>query len=274
MSALREAIINQKNAGQKAMGIFVTSGYPNKADTVDILKAIAENGADFLELGMPFSDPLAEGTPIQKSSERALGNGLKMSDTLSFAKTYSEQSNVPILLMGYINPIMRFGMSNFCETARSCGVKGLIIPDLPPGESEALSTLCKAHQLDLIHLIAPNTADDRVKAIDELSSGFVYAVSITGLTGSALNSENSPEAYLRASAAKVVENPLMVGFGINSHEKAMRMSKDVDGFIVGSAVIKKIESLWENEDLSKEERLNELGKFVHDLKFGSTKENN
>jgi len=269
MSALREAILKEKEKGRKAMGIFVTSGFPEKSATVEILKTIAEHGADFLELGMPFSDPLAEGTPIQKSSERALGNGLKMKDTLAFAKSFAEQSDIPLLLMGYINPIMRYGMSNFCETARSCGVKGLIIPDLPPGESDALSKSCKTNGLDLIHLIAPNTSDDRVRQIDELSSGFVYAVSITGLTGSALKGNNNIESYLKSSTEKVRENPLMVGFGIDSHEKAMSLSKDVDGFIVGSAVINKIETLWDDKDLSADKRFEELGQFIHDLKFGS-----
>ncbi len=268
MSALRTAIDAEIEEGRKAMGIFVTSGFPEKESTLDILLTIAQNGADFVELGMPFSDPLAEGTPIQKSSERALSNGIKMAETLEFARGFSKASNVPLLLMGYVNPLMRFGLSNFCEAARSSGVKGLIIPDLPPEESQELAQLCKLNELDLIHLIAPNTSDERIKNIDLVSSGFVYAVSITGLTGSALNSSSKIADYLKASKLKVTKNRLLVGFGINSHEWAMSISEPVDGFIVGSAVIQKLESLWDDASLAHEEKLKELGSFIKDLKHG------
>jgi len=191
-----------------------------------------------------------------------------MDKTLEYAKAFSQASDVPLILMGYINPIMRYGLSNFCEKARSCGVKGLIIPDLPPGESGRLSDLCKTNDLDLIHLIAPNTSNDRVLDIDAKSSGFVYAVSITGLTGSALDQRSSIGEYLSSAKTAVKNNPLLVGFGIDSHEKAQELSASVDGFIVGSAVIRKIEELWSDEDKAKDEKLTELGKFIHLLKYG------
>ncbi len=258
-----------KQRDEKAMGIFVTNGFPTREATLPILEAIDDAGADFIELGMPFSDPLAEGLPIQQSSEVALKNGVTMKDAFSVVKEFRKNRDTPILLMGYLNPVFRYGISNFCRDAHSSGVDGLILPDLPPEESEIIREAAEAHNLDLVFLIAPNTPDERIVKTDELATAFVYAVSMTGLTGTAINGMDAVSGYLQRANSLVQHNPLMVGFGIKSFDDAMRLSQQTDGFIVGSAVIKLIEKLWQDASLSNQERLGQLTAFVRQLKYGN-----
>ncbi|MFK7845856.1 MAG: tryptophan synthase subunit alpha [Rhodothermales bacterium] len=258
-----------KQRDEKAMGIFVTNGFPTREATLPILEAIDDAGADFIELGMPFSDPLAEGLPIQQSSEVALKNGTTMKDAFSVVKAFRKNRDTPLLLMGYLNPVFRYGVSNFCRDAHSSGVDGLILPDLPPEESEIIQEAAEAHNLDLVFLIAPNTPDERITKTDELASAFVYAVSMTGLTGTAINGMDEVSGYLKRAKSLVQHNPLMVGFGIKSFEDATRLSQQTDGFIVGSAVIKLIEKLWQDASLSNQDRLEQLSAFVQQLKYGN-----
>ena len=263
MAQLAQLFSNLKAKNQKACGIFITNGFPNPQATLPILQCIADNGADFIELGMPFSDPLAEGLPIQQSSERALRQGVKMADAFTVAKAFTASRNTPLLLMGYFNPILCYGISKFCQDAKDAGVCGLILPDLPPAESTELLTEAHKVGLDVINLIAPNTADERILFIDSVSSGFVYAVSITGLTGTAISAD-AVSNYLKR-VRPLVKNPLLVGFGIKSGEDAKRLSEHTDGFIVGSAVINLAETLWDNPSLNDDERLNQLGEFIKSL---------
>ena len=187
MSRLADTLNSLKERDEKAMGLFLTNGFPNPHDTLPILKALDAGGADFIELGMPFSDPLAEGLPIQRSSTRALSHGVTMDDAFQTAAQFRTQSETPLLMMGYINPIFRYGVSNFCRVARSSGVDGLILPDLPPEESRLVAEHAEQAGLAMVYLIAPNTSDERIAEIDARASGFVYAVTITGLTGSGLD---------------------------------------------------------------------------------------
>ncbi len=267
-SRIRQKLAAVQQLNQKAMGIFVTNGFPTPDATLSILKEIDKAGADFIELGMPFSDPLAEGLPIQQSSEQALQNGVTMKDAFLVAENFRKDSETPLLLMGYLNPVFHYGVSNFCRDARSSGVDGLILPDLPPEESHLIKEAADAHQLNLVFLVAPNTPDERIIKTDELSSAFVYAVSMTGLTGSAINAMDAVSAYLQRAKSLVKQNPLMVGFGIKSFEDAMRLSQHTDGFIVGSAVIKLLKSLWEGASLAPHDRLEQLHAFVNGLKYG------
>ncbi len=256
---------------EKAMGLFLTNGFPTPADTLPILQALDAGGADFIELGMPFSDPLAEGLPIQRSSARALGHGVKMEDAFRTAEEFRAKSETPLLLMGYINPILRYGVSNFCRAARSSGVDGLILPDLPPEERGLVADHAQEAGLAMVYLIAPNTADDRIAEIDALASGFVYAVSITGITGSGLDDRlDAVAAYLQRARRLVQRNPVLVGFGIKTHTDAMRLSRHTDGFIVGSALIRLIERLWDDAALTPDERLAQVRAFAHTLKYGGT----
>ena len=248
------------------MGLFLTNGFPDLDATVPLLHALVAGGADFLELGMPFSDPLAEGLPIQRSSARALAGGVQMDDAFRTAHAFRQTSDIPLVLMGYINPILQYGVSNFCAAAHSSGVDGLIIPDLPPEEAGLITASAKAHHLDTIFLVAPNTTRERMQMIDRLSSGFVYAVSVTGITGAALAHRMAAlEPYLARVRTAIRRNPLLVGFGIKTQRDAQRLCRHTDGFIVGSALVDVIEGLWNDPSLSMHRRLHAVQRFAQDL---------
>lgn len=251
------------------MGLFLTDGFPNPDATVPLLHALDRGGVDFIELGMPFSDPLAEGRPIQEASARALAHGVQMRDTFRRAETFRSESDTPLLLMGYVNPVLKYGVEAFCRDAAAAGVDGLILPDLPPEESAALTEAAADQGLDLVFLIAPNSSDDRVRAVDRRATGFVYAVSVTGLTGSDLDGTPSVDAYLQRARSLVEDNPLLVGFGIKSHEDAMQLSRHTDGFIVGSALINHCAELWDDDALDRAARLDAVETFARRLKYGS-----
>ncbi|MCS3750241.1 tryptophan synthase alpha chain [Salinibacter ruber] len=254
---------------EKAMGLFLTDGFPNPDATVPLLHAIDRGGADFIELGMPFSDPLAEGRPIQRASAQALSHGVTLPDTLRTVEAFREDSDTPLLLMGYVNPVFKYGVDAFCRDAAEAGVDGLILPDLPPQESDALCDAAAAHGLELVFLIAPNTSDERIRVVDERATGFVYAVSVTGLTGSDLAETPSVDEYLMHARDFVAQNPLLVGFGIKTHDDAMELSRHTDGFIVGSALINRVEALWEDPERSTTDRLDTVEGFARHLKSGT-----
>ncbi len=268
MSRLHDTLAAARARGDKAMGLFLTNGFPAPEHTLPLLRALDESGADFIELGMPFSDPLAEGLPIQRSSARALRHGVTLDDALRTAAAFRAGSETPLLLMGYVNPIYRYGVGNFCEAARSSGVDGLILPDLPPEESDLIETEAARVGLPLVYLVAPNTPEERVEAIDARTNAFVYAVSITGLTGTGLGQVDAVEAYLERTRRLVRRNPLLVGFGIRNHADAARLSRHTDGFIVGSALVTLVEQLWEDPTCSDADRLDAVRRFVRELKLG------
>jgi tryptophan synthase alpha chain len=269
MSRLSDTLATLRSRGEKAAGLFLTNGFPHPSDTLDVLHAVDRGGADFIELGMPFSDPLAEGLPIQRSSARALSHGVKMADAFETAEQFRAESDTPVVLMGYINPLLRYGVEAFCRDAAQSGVDGLILPDVPPEESGLIQEAAAGAGLDLIFLIAPNSSDERIQRIDELATGFVYAVSVTGLTGSTIDGRPGVQDYLQRARALVQQNPLLVGFGIKSHDDAMRMSQHTDGFIVGSALIEHVEQLWDDGALDAAARIDGVERFVHTLTRGS-----
>ena len=250
------------------MGLFLTSGFPAPDATLPILRAVDDAGADFIELGMPFSDPVAEGLPIQQASERALAQGATMAATFETAAAFRSQSDTPLVLMGYANPVMRYGPGDFCADAASVGVDGLILPDLPPEEAGEVEAAAARHHLSVTHLVAPNTADARVELVDARSTGFVYAVSVTGLTGSGLGAADATDAYLRRVRG-LVDQPLMVGFGIKTGADAARLAAHTDGFIVGSALIRQAEALWDDPDLTDSARLDQIAGWARSLKTGA-----
>lgn len=269
MSSRFEAVVDAARAEKRKLaGIFLTNGFPDLESSREILRAVDEGGADFVELGMPFSDPLAEGLPIQRSSARALAGGVRMIDTLETAAHFRARSETPLFLMGYVNPILRYGVSNFFADAASSGVDGLIIPDLPPGASTDIPEAADRERLGLVHLIAPNTADERIREVDRASTAFVYAVSVTGLTGSAIKTTDAVQDYLRRARSLVTRNPLLVGFGIKTRDEAVRLSAHTDGFIVGSALIQRVDELWGSTGLSREERLSAVTSYVEGLRGG------
>lgn len=265
---LRTALAAARARDEKAMGLFLTNGFPHPEATLPILQAIDDAGADFIELGMPFSDPLAEGLPIQRASERALRHGVTMADAFRTAEAFRAGSATPLLLMGYVNPVLRYGARDFCRDAAAAGVDGLILPDLPPEEADLIQHEADAAGLGLVFLVAPNTPEARVRLVDERASAFVYAVSVAGLTGSKIGGFDGISAYLERVRGLIHNNPLLVGFGIETNADARRLSAHTDGFIVGSALIRLAERLWDDDARSEPERLAGLRTFARDLKHG------
>lgn len=267
MNPLRDRLDALRRSGQTAMGLFLTSGFPDPASTGPLLDALVRGGADFVELGMPFSDPLAEGLPIQRASARALGHGVRMADAFATAHAFTAaHPDVPLVLMGYYNPVLQYGLDRFCADAAAAGVAGLILPDLPPEESGALEDAAQAHGLGLTFLVAPNTPEARVEAVAARSTGFVYAVSTPGLTGQTLTGHDAIGAYLDRARALAGEVPLLVGFGIRTQGDAARLAAHADGFIVGTALIETVERLWDDTALSPDERLAAVEAFVRGLR--------
>ena len=254
--------------GEKAVGLFLTCGFPSPDATSAILDTIAEAGSDFVELGMPFSDPIAEGIPIQRSSEIALRNGVTLQTVLETAEAFKLKHKTPLVLMGYANPIHRYGVNEFCRDAAAAGVDGLILADLSIEASSLIEEPAASSGLELVHLVAPSTPTERVAEIDTRATGFVYAVSTSGLTGDSLDDLAPIQSYLSRLRETVVSNPLLVGFGIDRHDLGMKLSQHTDGFIVGSALIRKIEQLWEQPALSEIDRLSEVARFTVGLKSG------
>lgn len=219
--------------------IFFTAGYPTLADSERIGRELVRSGADILELGLPFSDPVADGPVIQRSSQVALEQGFVLGQVFDVARAIREESDtVPIVLMGYINPVLQYGLERFVTEACEAGVDGFIFPDFPPKEArETLGSQCAAAGLDLIFLVAPNTPDVRIAELDNLSSGFLYAVSSLAITGSNAGSTEAVVDYLQRVKANLRKNPVMVGFGIRNGDDVRALAPFCDGVIVGSAFL-------------------------------------
>jgi tryptophan synthase alpha chain len=236
MNRIDRKFQNLRSAKEKALAVFVTAGYPRVDSTAAIIRALEEGGADLVELGMPYSDPLADGPVIQQSSAAALANGVTLESILADVRMIRSSSDLPIVLMGYLNPILRFGEESFFLQAAAAGVDGMILPEIPLEEFGRFSDLLQAQDLAGILLVTPATGGDRIRAIDEKSSGFLYCVSTTGVTG--MHGGNGVDDYLKRVRDHVRKNPLMVGFGIATPDDARRFGTSVDGVIVGSAFIR------------------------------------
>jgi len=261
-----ESLFEKKDDKEKVMSLFMTAGYPDINSTAELVIGFEKNGADIIELGMPFSDPLADGPTIQEASNVAIKNGITMDGIFDIVKKIRETSQIPVILMGYINPVFRYGVEKFCKKAEQAGVDGLIIPDAPIEESGLLSEHAKVHGLHMIYLVAPNTSSERMKQIDEKSDGFVYCVSVTGVTGARDGDEvaQSVQRFISRVKENVKKNPKLVGFGIKNHNDAMKISDDLDGFIVGSALIENIRSNYPDDGWKQK-----LFSFVNNLKYGN-----
>jgi len=260
-------LFHDRKGDSKVMSLFLTAGYPEPEATADLILGFEKNGAELIELGMPFSDPLADGPTIQYSSNKALENGITMNGIFEMVREARTQSDIPIILMGYVNPVMRYGVESFCEKASEAGVDGLIIPDIPVDESLPLQEQAAKHELAMVYLVAPNTSEERMRLIDQKSEGFVYCVSVTGVTGARDGEEvsQSVNRFIERVKKNVTRNPKMVGFGIRSHEDAMTIARDMEGFIVGSALIDVIRKHYPEKGWK-----DEVFAFVRSLKYGST----
>ncbi len=239
MSRLKELFVSKKS---KVLNVYCTAGFPELNSTIKIMQALETNGANIIELGMPYSDPLADGPVIQASGNIALANGMTIKVLFDQLKDLRKTVTVPVILMGYMNPVIQYGFEKFCSEAASVGVDGLILPDLPEHEFEIeFGAIIKKNGLDFIFLVTPETSEERLRKLDSLSTGFLYAVSSSATTGSDKDF-NAVEKYLLRLQGMNLKNPVLVGFGIKDKETFESASKYSNGAIIGTAFIKALEN--------------------------------
>lgn len=231
--------INQKlQENKKILSIYFSAGYPNLNDTVQIIQDLEKNGIDMIEIGLPFSDPLADGPTIQASSTQALHNGMTTQVLFDQLKDIRKTVNIPLVIMGYFNPMLQYGVEKFCVTCAEIGIDGLIIPDLPVDVyADEYKAIFEKYGLKNIFLITPQTSDERIHFIDSVSDGFIYMVSSASVTGSSAGFGNTQEAYFQRIAQMNLKNPQVIGFGINNSETFQQATQFAKGAIIGSAFI-------------------------------------
>ena len=247
-----------KNRGQAALIPFIVAGDPDLETTEALVLKMAESGADIIELGVPFSDPIADGPIIQAASQRALQNGVNLRDIFRLTERL-KGIDIPLVLMTYFNPVFCFGLKDFAEGCQKSGVDGVIIPDLPPEEAESWIQEARRMGIDTIFLVAPTSPPERIRLVSRCSRGFIYYVSVTGITGTR---ENLPgELQIPVKRIKEIsQKPVAVGFGISTPEQAKTVSRFADGVIIGSAIIKII-----GENLKIPDMIDRVGDFVSSL---------
>lgn len=224
---------------KRILSIYYTAGYPTLDSTLDIAESLEKAGVDFLEIGFPYSDPVADGPVIQHSSEVALKNGMTLAKLFEQLKALRQRVTIPVLLMGYVNPVLQYGVERFCRDCKEVGVDGIIVPDLPMYEYEALyQPVFKEHELSNIFLVTPQTAEARIRKIDELSTGFIYLLSSSATTGKNLAVSENTDAYFARIQGMKLNNPVVIGFGISDHPTFIRATDYADGAIVGSAFVR------------------------------------
>ena len=239
MSRIKQLFQNKKNG---ILNVYCTAGFPELNSTIPIMQALQESGVDIIELGMPYSDPLADGPVIQGSSAKALQNGMSISVLFDQLESFREIIQVPVVLMGYINPLLQYGFEKFCSKAAAVGIDGLIIPDIPIYEFEKeYGAIVRKYGLDFTFLVTPETSKERIQKLDSLSSGFLYAVSSSSLTGSDKDF-SIMEDYLQRFQTLGLQNPVLVGFGIKDKSSFKKACQFTNGGIIGSAFIKALEN--------------------------------
>lgn len=228
---------------ENILSVYFTAGHPNLNDTVEIIQQLEKNGVDLIEIGMPFSDPTADGPTIQRSSETALKNGMSLKLLFKQLKNIRETVKIPLIMMGYINPVYQFGVEKFCEKCAETGIDGLILPDLPLDEYEALyKPIFEKFNLHNILLITPQTSEQRIREIDAASTGFIYMVSSSSTTGTGKKVEDFQREYFERIQSMNLKNPRLIGFGISDRATFENACKYASGAIIGSAFVKTIES--------------------------------
>ena len=267
LSKVDEKFNELKNNKKIALMPFIMAGDPNIEKSSEILLKLQENGADLIELGIPYSDPLADGPIIQLSASRALKSGTTPKKVISLLESLKGKLNIPVILFTYLNPLLCFGFENFCEMAYKAGVSGLIIPDLPLEEACKFTSIVSAHSMDLILLVAPTTPFERMKKISNYTKGFTYLVSVTGVTGERNKIENRVENLI-SKLKEINTNPIAVGFGISTPEHVSKVREwGADGVIIGSAFVKRISSS------SEKDVVNEVGIFCKDMRLAADQKN-
>ncbi len=232
------------------LSVYFTAGFPALNDTNSIIQELETAGVDMLEIGMPFSDPLADGPTIQRSSEIALKNGMTIKTLFGQLKKRTSGSDMPLVLMGYLNPVLQYGMEAFCKDASALGISGVILPDLPFQEyQDEYRFIFERYDLKNIFLITPQTSEARIRMIDENSSGFIYVVSSASTTGAKNEIDDSQEQYFKRINGMKLKNPTVIGFGIHDHQSFAKACEYANGAIIGSAFIKAIDG---SNDLKKD----------------------
>ncbi|MEW6661389.1 MAG: tryptophan synthase subunit alpha [Bacillota bacterium] len=265
MSKITQTFKNLKLKGQKALIPYVSCGDPSLEFTEKLVLKLADAGADIIELGIPYSDPVADGPTIQKAAQRALAGGISLEKIFGLVASLRERIQTPLILMTYFNPIYRYGLEKFVFRALQARVDGIIVPDLPPEEAGTLKEITNSANMDLIFLVAPTSTDHRMKKIGVLASGFIYCVSVTGVTGSRENIASGLDTFLKRVRSHT-DLPLAVGFGISSPETARQAAQVADGVIVGSSIIELIEKNLDLINSAPEIVIDEVCSYVASLK--------
>lgn len=251
MSRINQVFLSLEEQGKKALIPYITAGDPHPSVTVSMMHTLVDAGADIIELGIPFSDPMADGPTIQLACERALEHGTSLRDVLVMVSEFRQQDKTtPVVLMGYLNPVEAMGYATFVKAAVEAGVDGVLMVDLPPEEAADVADLFHTAELDMIYLIAPTTTDQRIQSIGQSGSGYVYYVSLKGVTGSSALDVNDVERNLQR-IRQYVDIPVGVGFGIQNGETAAAVGNISDGVIVGSAIVNRIADNADNPEVAK-----------------------
>ena len=260
LSKINQKFLELNKINKLALMPFIMAGDPNIETTSEILLKLQEKGADLIELGIPYSDPLADGPIIQVSASRALKSGTSIKKVIKLLESIKKRLHIPIILFTYFNPLLKFGFEKFCNLASKAGVAGLIIPDLPLEEAYKFSKITNIYSIDLILLVAPTTPFERMKIISKYTRGFTYLVSVTGVTGERNKMGNRVENLI-TKLKEISPNPVAVGFGISSPEHVKKVSKwGADGVIIGSAFVKRISKS------NKKEVVNQIGDFCEEMR--------
>lgn len=227
-----------KEKGTNILSVYFTAGYPQLDLTAGIVRALSDAGADMIEIGIPFSDPMADGPVIQRSNEKALLNGMNLKMIFNQLNNIRDEVYVPLLMMGYLNPVLQFGVENFCKKCLETGIDGVILPDLPPSVyTEEYHSVFDKYNLYNILLISPQSSPERISTIDKISRGFIYMVSSSSVTGSKGNFSDDQISYFKKVSDMNLKNPCLIGFGISNHETFINAGKYARGGIIGSAFI-------------------------------------
>lgn len=247
------------NNNKNILSVYFTAGFPNLNDTVDVIKSLERNGVEIIEIGVPFSDPMADGAVIQASATKALRNGMSVKVLFEHLTDIRKDVNIPLVLMGYLNPIMQFGFENFCAEAKRCGIDGIIIPDLPFDQYiKDYKSIADRYGIYMIMLITPETSEERIRLIDENSNGFIYMVSSASVTGAKASYGNENLEYFARVNNMNLRNPRLIGFGISNKVTFDAACNNSSGAIVGSKFVSLLDSEPSIEDA--------VSRLVSDLK--------
>ncbi len=245
--------------GENILSVYYPAGFPNINDTMPTLRALQSQGVDMVELGIPFSDPMADGVVIQQAATRSLSNGMTLRLLFEQIESMRTEITIPVILMGYLNPIMHYGFEAFCKECQRVGVDGVIIPDLPFKEyMEEYKTTADAYGINVVMFISPETSEERVRLIDENTSGFIYMVSSAGTTGARSSFAGASDGYFERIASMSLKNPRLIGFGISNRDTLLDAFKSSNGAIIGSHFVKLLDNQPSAED-AVAELLNDMG---------------